>query len=248
MTTFREFCDGVLGQMPRATGRERDDIRDELLDHLMEHRDMLMDYGVEELEAERRAIEAMGDPEEIGRAWNKTLSPLWLWLGRLCAAVFVLIFLFNASDIYYKADCLVNSLTVQHTKDVEINPHIPEGYKLIRSEDPGITKSFGEHVIRIHRIQLWQHTFYEDVYSLEVSYLTHHKDPWGVSLNSSIFRAIEYTGAIPDSGGSTQTSYATWYEQELKLEPGQNTVGIYLEHMGNEFTAELELDLGGVGT
>ena len=71
MTTFRDFCDGVLGAIPRATGRERDEIRAELLDHLSDHRDLLMEYGMEELEAERRAIEAMGDPEEIGRAWNE---------------------------------------------------------------------------------------------------------------------------------------------------------------------------------
>ena len=248
MTTFREFCDGVLGQMPRATGRERDDIREELLDHLMEHRDMLVEYGDDPLVAEQKAIEAMGDPEEIGRAWNKTLSPLWLWLGRVCAVVFVLILLFNASDILYKVERIGDALQVRYSKNIEINPGNPTGYELFWSEDPGIEKAFGEHIIRIHRVQLWQNPVYQDDYVLEIAYVTYHKDLWGVSLDSSVFRAIEYTGAIPTSGGSSQTSYGTWYEDDLKLEEGQETVGIHLEHMGNVFSAELELDWGGAST
>ena len=156
MTTFREFCDGVLGQMPRATGRERDDIREELLDHLMEHRDMLMDHGVEELEAERRAIEAMGDPEEIGRAWNKTLSPLWLWLGRVCAVVFVLILLFNASDVFYKVERLVDSLSVRYGDATTSDHRDLYDYELIWETRPGIQKPFGEHIISIDRVELYE--------------------------------------------------------------------------------------------
>ncbi len=75
MVTFKEFCDGVLGSIPRATGREKDDIRDELLDHLMEHRDMLVEHGVESGEAERRAIEAMGDPTEMARPGTRSCRP-----------------------------------------------------------------------------------------------------------------------------------------------------------------------------
>ena len=84
MEQIKTFCDDVLSGIPRATPRERADIRDELLDHLLEHKDVLMSYGLEEAEAEKRAVEAMGDAEGIGKAWNEKLSPFWLWLGRVC--------------------------------------------------------------------------------------------------------------------------------------------------------------------
>ena len=246
MTTFRDFCDGVLSKMPRATNREREDIREELLDHLSEHRDMLLEYGYEPLEAEQKAIAAMGDPAEIGRAWNKTLSPLWLWLGRVCATAFVLILLFNVTNIYGKVETISDALQVRYSADAKASNLGPSaGYEVIWSEDPGIEENFGEHIIRIHQVQLWQHQSFHDDHFLRVRFASYHQDPWGHSLSSAVFRAIEYTGATPAGGGSSQTSYATWYEQELKLEPGQETVGIYLEYMGNEFTAELELDWGG---
>ena len=79
MERINNFCDSVLGCIPRATRREKDDIRDELLDHLLEHKDVLIGYGLEEAEAEKRAVEAMGDAEGIGKAWNEKLSPVWLW-------------------------------------------------------------------------------------------------------------------------------------------------------------------------
>ena len=248
MTTFRDFCDGVLKNMPRATNREREDIREELLDHLSEHRDLLLEYGYEPLEAEQKAIKAMGDPDEIGQAWNKTLSPLWLWLGRLCAAAFAVLLFFNLTNIYGKVETIADALQVRYSADAQGSLRDPKGCDLLWSEDPGIEENFGEHIIRIHQVQLWQDRIWKDYYFLRVCYVSYHRDPWGHSLSSAVFRAIEYTGATPDSGGSSQSSYATWYEQELKLQPGQDTVGIYLEHMGNEFTAELELDWGGAST
>lgn len=247
MTTFREFCDGVLGQMPRATGRERDDIREELLDHLMEHQDMLMDHGVEELEAERRAIEAMGDPEEIGRAWNKTLSPLWLWLGRVCAVVFVLIFLFNASDVFYKVERLVDSLSVRYGEGYEPQ-RLDAGYDLFWESTPGIEKSFGEHIIRIERVELYERiTGPLKEYAAQVYYVSWHKDPFGHSLNLGVLMNSEKYGPeiIDSGGGGSQTAYATWARDRLKLDKGLESLKISFDHYGNHFEAEIPLDWGG---
>ena len=248
MTTFREFCDGVLGQMPRATGRERDDIREELLDHLMEHRDMLMDHGVEELEAERRAIEAMGDATEIGRAWNKTLSPLWLWLGRVCAAVFVLIFLFNASDVYYKVDRLVDSLSVRYGDATTSDHRDLYDYELIWETRPDIQKPFGEHIISIDRVELYERSIgKERFYAAQVYYVSWHKDPFGHSLNLGVLMNSEKYGpeVIDSGGGGSQAAYATWARDHLKLDKGLESLKISFDHYGNHFEAEIPLDWGG---
>jgi len=245
MKTFKEFCDGVLREIPRATGNEKDNIRDELLDHLMEHRDMLIDHGFEPLEAEQRAIEAMGNPTEIGRSWNETLSPLWLWLGRVCMAAFLLLLLTSATDVLYKGERLLDALEVRYAENAGTRMDEMAGYDLVWSEDPGIQQQFGEHIIRIHRTELWQDRRVKDDYTLKVYYVTYHQSPWGESLNSGVFHALEYENAQYRGGGSSETAYATWKEDNLAVTPGQETVGIRLEHMGNLFTAQLNLDWGG---
>lgn len=245
MTTFREFCDGVLGQMPRATGRERDDIREELLDHLMEHRDMLVEYGYDPVDAEQRSIAAMGDPAEIGRAWNKALSPFWLWLGRLCAVAFALILLFNADDIYYKYERIRDAMEVRYGEGYE-SREIGSGYNLFWETEPGIEKPFGDHIIRIERVELYERiTGPLKEYAAQVYYVTWHRDPWGKSLDSSVLYSLTYDGAESWGGGSSETAYATWKRDELEVHPYQESLHIRLEHMGNLFEAEIPLDWGG---
>lgn len=79
-----EYCREVLTHIPRATRRERQVIRRELTDHLADGAEVCAAAGCPEEEAQARAVEAMGDPAETGKALNAQLSPFWLWLGRGC--------------------------------------------------------------------------------------------------------------------------------------------------------------------
>ena len=117
MKKFDLFCDSVLSCIPRATKRERADIREELLDHLESHKEVLLGYGVEEEQAEREAVEAMGDAGKIGAAWNAMLSPFWLWLGRICAACCVLLVLQTALRSEYRLKMIWNIWQVQHGQE-----------------------------------------------------------------------------------------------------------------------------------
>lgn len=88
---YQEFCDQVLGAVPRATAREREAIRQELLDHLEDHALAMQERDWPTAEAEQRSVDCMGDPAEIGRDWNRQLSPFWLWVGRLARLATVLL-------------------------------------------------------------------------------------------------------------------------------------------------------------
>ena len=249
MTTFRDFCDGVLGAIPRATGRERDEIRAELLDHLSDHRDLLMEYGMEELEAERRAIEAMGDPEEIGRAWNEKLSPFWLWLGRVCCAGFVLILLFNFSNIWYKVERVWDALEVRHFGTERFDGKELTDYDLIWENDPGIEKQFGEHIIRVERVELYERiTGPLQEYAAQVYFVSWHQDLFGQSLGYSVLMGSDkYGPGVKDKGGGgSQTGYATWARDHLEVEKGLEAIEISFDYNGNHFEAEIPLDWGGV--
>ena len=72
--TIDDFCAQVCQQV-----RFRPDhaaIRAELAAHWEDHAAALMERGIPEEEAARRALEAMGDPEEIGKELDKSHSPL----------------------------------------------------------------------------------------------------------------------------------------------------------------------------
>lgn len=243
MATFREFCDGVLDQMPRATRGEKAEIRDELLDHLMEHRDMLVEHGYEIMDAEQRAIAAMGDPVEIGRTWNEKLSSLWLWLGRVCIVLVVLLLWNNYYRITGKIDLIFDALEVRYAEDAGTRIDPMQGCTLLWSEDPGIEKPFGEHLIRIHRAELWEDKYRgESLYVLKLYFVTYHQNLLGKSLDMNAFRLMEFEGGEDKGGGSSATAYATWHDPKIQVEPGQKTVRVMLDYNGSRFEAEVELD------
>lgn len=66
---------------------DRDRVRQELWDHLLDSREARMERGMELKEAEEAAVKAMGDPVETGKLLNKVhrpiLSQLW-WASRWC--------------------------------------------------------------------------------------------------------------------------------------------------------------------
>lgn len=77
---------------------DRPEVEREIMAHLEDRRDAYIGRGFEREEAERKAVAAMGDPEEIGRALDRLHSPVlgWfqIWFGRavcLFAIVSILI-------------------------------------------------------------------------------------------------------------------------------------------------------------
>ncbi len=247
MTTLREFCDSVLEKIPRATGREKEDIRAELTDHLLEHRDMLVEHGVEELEAEQRAIRAMGDPVEIGAAWNAQLSPFWLWLGRVCLIVALALLWSSLGTVSRTADRLGAAMEVR--RDVEAGALRGEepDYTLLWTKDPGVEEPFGEHIIRIHRVELWKSKYEPEEYRLRIAYVTYHKDLLGMALNNGALSAITYgAGGDYRGGGSSQNATVSRASHRVDVEKGLEELPVYLEYNGNTFSTVLKLDWGGV--
>ncbi len=58
-------------------GPDRAEVYQELMDHLRDHRDALMEQGVSEEDAAAQAVEAMGSPEEIALELAAIHKPYW---------------------------------------------------------------------------------------------------------------------------------------------------------------------------
>lgn len=200
----QEFCRAVLDQIPRATAAEREDICRELMEHLEDHREALMEGGLDEAAAQARSVEAMGDAGEIGRQWNARLSPLWLWVGRVCRAAAILLLaalLIRPGSIL---SCAVDSLQARWCDDPVESAIHPDAV-WIREVD--LRVQLHDQVIRVHRVALVEDDWIDmqagrqGTYQLYVQALSYARNPfrpalsiWGMRCNGEDGKQV---GASP---------------------------------------------------
>ena len=147
----QEFCAAVLAQIPRATFSERADMERELMEHLEDHRAALMEGGLDEAAAQARSVAAMGDAGEIGRQWNQRLSPLWLWVGRVCKVVCISLMI-----VMFLPGCTL-LLQVSQNLSARWSSEPMDGWKepdALWSEKVDLCVPFGDQVIRFFRVSL----------------------------------------------------------------------------------------------
>lgn len=118
-----EFCGEVLSHIPRATKKERAALQRELLDHLEDAAGEREAGGCSWEEARMRAVEAMGDPAEIGKALNAQLSPFWLWVGRVCKGAAICLLCLLALTLRSRRD----GMRVLTSEGTQVPPPM-EGY------------------------------------------------------------------------------------------------------------------------
>ena len=91
----RDYPDRVLSSLRRVREKEREAIRSELDGHIEDHMEALRELGYDEELAEERAIAAMGEPDEVGRALNRPYTG-WGWvLVSRAAVVLTVVLLFS---------------------------------------------------------------------------------------------------------------------------------------------------------
>jgi len=246
MAVYDAFCDAVLEHIPRATHQEREEIRGELCAHLEDHRDMLVEHGMQWPEATAKAIEAMGPADEIGQAWNKQLSPVWLWIGRACQTLFVLLFLLVIPSVISQVSGVWENIQARTQVLESVRPH--EEYQTFWSQELDIRQEFGEHMIRLYRVELG--TIPNDVngpYYAQVYTLSYPKNPFHNALDVNILmlgmtcNGTEWGGS---GGGGSGLGLVRW-RSGFFIEKNEPTINVELEHMGNRFYAEIPLDWGG---
>ena len=86
--SFETWCRRVTEQVDFRPDRRA--IARELEDHYADHRQALLEEGYDRELASQRALEALGDPEEVGKALNHVHK---YWLGQLWQASVLLVLL-----------------------------------------------------------------------------------------------------------------------------------------------------------
>ena len=213
----QEFCQAVLAHIPRATAAEREAIRQELLEHLEDHQEALEAGGMDAAAAQERAVAAMGDAGEIGRQWNARLSPLWLWVGRVCKAAAILLALGMALPLVMTAYSLSQNLSARWSDEPM------DGWKeseALWSEKVDLCAPFGDQVIRFFRVSLVEAQDRAGDYCVELDVLAYAQNPLKPALDFNVLKNITCNGAASPLSGSTSNGGVCAVDIQYPIEPG----------------------------
>lgn len=188
LTTDR-FCAQVCSVIRWKPAREA--AWRELSDHLKDHAAALEERGIPPEEAAAQAVEAMGDPYEIGHQLDRCHSPLVPTLSR----IFALSGLFpQTADLPYDGD---GTLEISGTAT---GGGKLAGYTLTPSGEAGLVLVSWEYP---EGVQEWE-------YQLQCP-VTIHNQPWCLPMMSYQADAV-WTDDTGDSGNAYFSSY---YENAL---------------------------------
>ena len=111
---FSDWCAKAVGEVLFLPDRKQ--IERELTDHFEDHRDALLALGYSAEEATEQAIEAMGDPKEVGRALNR-VHKFWLgvvWqVSRTLVILLALIVTVELASTHFRDDPWVGPLATR---------------------------------------------------------------------------------------------------------------------------------------
>lgn len=74
---FRQYSETVTTCLRNASPKERKSVRQELEDHLQDHADALEVAGYPPEQAQAHALEAMGDPKQVGEELSAAFPLRW---------------------------------------------------------------------------------------------------------------------------------------------------------------------------
>lgn len=182
------FCDRVLECLSRATDKEKEAVRQELEAHMEDHRDALVEAGMDPASAMEKAEAAMGDPEEVGRVLNAQFSTFWLWVKRVTQGIIgFILFLALAFSLPQVSTFLTNPVDVlagawenwqiRQAKEVEPDTGYESG-GVIYSWKGWETMRVGDEIICLVQVDL--RPFYRDrnYYEGHFYFCTYNENPF----------------------------------------------------------------------
>lgn len=235
----REFCDGVLRQVRFATPGERSAIRAELEAHLADHAQVLEELGYDAGTAERDAVEAMGDPAEIGRELDRQYTRFWGWMLRLTGMALALMAL---------AAPMLLILSAIRCGEVRENLRArfrPENLSY-RQNVTGVERALdirvpiGSDIFYIYEVAL---NAQEGVAA--VSYCNYDKNPFGQAartLNWYVSFVDDAGERLHCNGGGGGGTGAWFYTQKVPVREGQEAVHLRYEAFGERVSVDIPLD------
>ena len=230
--TKAEYVAAVCAALRRLTPRERASVRDEIDGHIEDHMADLLALDYPEDLAEQRALSAMGDPEEVGKAISRQYSPFWLAAGRLAAAALVLLALMVLTNAQSWVGLMADNLQARWAP----GSAVPEWMEQVHQETD-IRLEVGSDVLYIFGVGADAETGIVTVLSC-----WYDQNPLGlVSGNTVTFQDCRGQ-VLPGGGvGGPYDAAADFRRQSLSVLPGDPYVTVVCERYGARYTAQVPL-------
>ena len=235
--TYDAYCARVCAALKKATPKEKSSLSEELLDHMESHAEALMELGWDPEEARTYSIQAMGDPETVGRQYDEKLSSFWLWCGRVLRVVLILYLVYllwgPAQQKYQDAQ---DNLQARTDPQWGINGMVIPGRdrKPWISEPVDITIPLGAQWLRIYRLELYEIPERDD-YSIVVFTVTYAENP--LQATHVIQPKLEREGTIAfdsSNGAIYQALFGV-------VEEGQPYIGLRIPQIGEDTLIQIPI-------
>lgn len=195
-----EFCARVERCLRRATAAERESIGAEIAAHLEDHVSALEEAGYGPAEAEVRAVEAMGEPEKIGKALNEQMSGFWLALHNVSTVAIVLGWLLLCNTlpgIYFFGGNLCARWNPEGSPDAS-RSH--EGYEM---QPVDLRVRVKSDVLRVYQVGLDQFE-----HQAEVVVCVYDQSPFG-RVDTGIIHSLRFQAPMGVGSGMAAEAAAT---------------------------------------
>lgn len=251
MEEYKAYCDAVCAQLRRATAREKYQLRRELSAHLEDHACALMERDVPEKEAARKAVAAMGDPAEVGKALNQQLSRAWLFAGRAALALLLCAVLALALPLLRTGQQVFWNLCARCgvEKYLDDADNLFTHFTLEKEENVHYTAQAGGYVVQINRLGLgrYESTDHADGGGEYGVYLVSSSYPQNPLLPPAEYLGLDFTvNGATGSGGGTFDAGASYRYRIYPVEYGAPELVIAGAVGEESFTLTIPLDWEGV--
>lgn len=233
----------VCSHLRRATSWEKADIQAELNSHIDDHAAALVEAGYDEPHAHRQAVEAMGDPEEVGKALDATFSRGWLILSRLALVFLVALLLVALFHLLIGMDSTFDSLQAR------IAPAQSTYHAAIAAEDPlyqplDVSVSLGNgDVIRYYGCSIRPEG---TSYLVHLYGVVYNKNPFSLPLlfypsHTSLTYGDPPRTVTDPRQPSARSAGADYWRYELPGVQAGDTITVHLDRLG--IARETQIDL-----
>ena len=238
--TRQEFLDQVLSPLNRLTAEERENVRRELEEHVEDRMEALLDMGWDAELAERRCLEAMGDPAEIGREMARQYRGKGLlWIGRAAAALTVVVCI-QALLGLGMLGAAWDSLSVRFCPSTAISIGELENVETVVDLD--IRAEIGNDILRVYMVFVGEKDGQRAAMVLACMY---DRLPFGIVADGmrAKSRLFNQRGEMGISGGGSGNYGAEYAVRWTPVEPGDTHVVWEYRAIGE--TVRLEIPLPG---
>lgn len=232
---FQAYGEAVCAFLSHATRREKAAVRQELMDHLTDHTQALLDAGCPPEAAETRALAAMGEAQEVGQALDRAFPLRWLILSRVLLVLAVLAAIVLLLPIPGRLVSAWNSLAARADPS-HLYPPTQDSSVSAYPLDVHFSLPNGDQIAlyAVTLTEAWNGTYTAQIYGLgyhqnpfrkhNSNYVTYTLGDSDTSINlasrtSSVRPGVTFwsDSIAPLHPGDTLTAHVSWIQQEISV-------------------------------